>query len=341
MGDPRFASATCPVLTWQEAKKARAAAAERDSVGCVPLPLPDLAPGWESGAEERGPGHTGAGGGGVKAAENGGGLDVQMDSRSGDSNASVVVVLTQLEDEKQQLLRRQQRKKRGGEEDVEEGRHGNRDEEGEREKGEGDGQLSQPSQQWGWQWDASLYCYECNVSPSEMQSVYATVNSRRTLVQWQTWRHKACSRAYPPPPSSPPRPFLPLFKLSNVRAKVEPKTRLKSTAQSLFLAKAWCSVFFHPAIYPPPSEASYSDTMIVPSNVTPVIEFPALPLLSFSPLPSFPLPQPLPHSSFPFQLWRWPRVRHCHKCGRCVDRFDHHCPAIANCVGRFRPPDST
>ena len=207
MGDPRFASATCPVLTWQEAKRARAAAAERDSVGCVPLPLPDLAPGLESGAEEPGPRHTGAGGGSVKAGENGGGLDLQMDSRSGDSSASVVVVLAQQEDEKQQLLRRQQRKKRGGEEDVEEGRHGNRDEEGEREKGEGDGQLSQPSQQWGWQWDASLYCYECNVSPSEMQSVYATVNSRRTLVQWQTWRHKACSRAYPSPPSSPPGPF--------------------------------------------------------------------------------------------------------------------------------------
>lgn len=35
------------------------------------------------------------------------------------------------------------------------------------------------------------------------------------------------------------------------------------------------------------------------------------------------------------QLWRWPRVRHCYKCRRCVDRFDHHCPAIRVCVGEW------
>ena len=142
----------------------------------------------------------------MKAGENGGGLDLQMDSRSGDSSASVVVVLAQQEDEKQQLLRRQQRKKRGGEEDVEEGRHGNRDEEGEREKGEGDGQLSQPSQQWGWQWDASLYCYECNVSPSGMQNVCATVKSRLlSSGKLDAKKLVPLPSLLPPPP--PPGPF--------------------------------------------------------------------------------------------------------------------------------------
>jgi hypothetical protein len=34
------------------------------------------------------------------------------------------------------------------------------------------------------------------------------------------------------------------------------------------------------------------------------------------------------------RVWRPPRAAHCRECGWCVERFDHHCGALGNCVGR-------
>ena len=34
------------------------------------------------------------------------------------------------------------------------------------------------------------------------------------------------------------------------------------------------------------------------------------------------------------RVWRPPRAAHCRECGWCVERFDHHCGALGNCIGR-------
>ncbi|KAJ1528370.1 hypothetical protein ONE63_006788 [Megalurothrips usitatus] len=90
--------------------------------------------------------------------------------------------------------------------------------------------------------------------------------------------------------------------------------------------------FSDPGVIPraTPDEAAYIEKQIVPSNANSPTQRPP-PRTQEIRVRGHPVKLKY---CFTCKIFRPPRASHCSLCDNCVERFDHHCPWVGNCVGK-------
>lgn len=116
-------------------------------------------------------------------------------------------------------------------------------------------------------------------------------------------------------------------------ARITPAIPVVGALMFLFVMSTLLRTSFSdPGVIPraTPDEAAYIEKQIVPNNANSPTQRPP-PRTQEIRVRGHPVKLKY---CFTCKIFRPPRASHCSLCDNCVERFDHHCPWVGNCVGK-------